>query len=159
MTGPRRIDAARDDMEALLGLILRAFAFMDGRIDPPSSARTLTPGRLRDKAVEETGFVIDGPDGLPVACLFCRLDGPETLYLGKLAVDPVWQGRGLGRQLLAAAEAHARAAGCRRLRLETRVELTENHRLFARWGFVRAGESRHPGFDRTTSVDMVKEID
>lgn len=157
MEGPRRIDPDRDDMKALLQLIRTAFASMDGVIDPPSSAHELTAESLRDKARLETGFVIMD-EGLPVACLFCRPERPDTLYLGKLAVDPARQGRGLGRLLLAAADDLARAAGLRRLRLETRVELDGNHRTFERWGFVKTGESRHPGFSRTTSIDMERAV-
>ena len=40
--GPRVIDPEQDDMEALLQLVLAAFAYMDGVIDPPSSALQLT---------------------------------------------------------------------------------------------------------------------
>lgn len=157
MRPPRRIDPAADDMRALQELILRAFAFMDGRIDPPSSAHALTPASLQAKAATEYGLVIE-EDGRPVACLFCRPEGAGTLYLGKLAVEPGRQGKGLGKALLTEAEALARSMGCLSLRLETRVELVENHRVFSRWGFVVAGESRHPGFDRTTSIDMVKSL-
>ncbi len=144
-------------MQALHDLILRAFAFMDGRIDPPSSAHALTPASLRAKAEAEHGLVIE-EDGRPVACLFCRPEEKGTLYLGKLAVDPGRQGQGLGHALLVAAEDLARSIGCISLRLETRVELIENHRVFSCWGFVRSGESRHPGFDRTTSIEMTKTV-
>ncbi|RUW83531.1 GNAT family N-acetyltransferase, partial [Mesorhizobium sp. M8A.F.Ca.ET.059.01.1.1] len=37
----------------VLALIMRAFAFMDGIIDPPSSAHLLTADALRAKALRE----------------------------------------------------------------------------------------------------------
>ena len=143
--------------EALLALILSAFAPMDGVIDPPSSAHRLTPETLAAKTREETGFVAFEGNDL-VGCIFCR---PEdgALYVGKLAVAPGQQGMGLGRRLLERAEALARAKGLPALRLETRIELTQNHAAFARWGFVRTGAYAHPGFTRITAIEMRKLLD
>lgn len=154
----RQIDPGSDDFDALLALVLAAFASMDGRIDPPSSARLLTADALRGKARQETGLVVE-IDGRPAACLFCRDEPPDALYIGKLAVDPARQGKGLGRALLAAVESRARALGRRALRLETRIELVDNHRIFTAWGFLRTAENRHAGYDRTTSVEMTKRLD
>lgn len=151
-----RIGADFDRYEELLDVILAAFAFMDGRIDPPSSAHRLTPASLRQKAVLEIAFAAV-EKGQPVGCIFLK---PEeaTLYIGKLAVHPAAQGKGTGWLLLARAEATARELGLACLRLETRVELTENHRLFAAWGFGKTAESRHAGYDRTTSIVMRKPL-
>lgn len=143
-------------MDALLALILKAFAGMDGRIDPPSSAHALTVEVLRNKARDEIGYVIEIEDR-PVACLFCKPE-PGALYLGKLAVDPDFQGKGFGRLLLVAAEELAQSLGLMSLRLETRVELTENHDLFRRWGFRNTAENSHAGFDRITSIEMTKRL-
>ncbi|WP_181903935.1 GNAT family N-acetyltransferase [Ciceribacter selenitireducens] len=152
-----RIGADFDRYEELLDVILAAFAFMDGRIDPPSSAHRLTPASLRQKAAQEIAFAAV-EKGQLVGCIFLK---PEeaTLYIGKLAVHPAAQGKGIGRLMLARAEATARELGLACLRLETRVELTENHRMFAAWGFGRAAENRHAGYDRTTSIEMRKPLD
>lgn len=152
-----RIGANFDRYEELLDVILAAFAFMDGRIDPPSSAHRLTPASLRQKAAQEIAFAAV-EKGQLVGCIFLK---PEeaTLYIGKLAVDPAAQGKGIGRLLLARAEATARELGLACLRLETRVELTENHRMFAAWGFGRTAENRHAGYDRTTPIEMRKPLD
>ncbi|MBA3038364.1 MAG: GNAT family N-acetyltransferase [Alphaproteobacteria bacterium] len=151
-----RIDAGFDRYEELLDVILAAFAYMDGRIDPPSSAHRLTPAALRQKAEQEIAFVaID--KGRLVGCVFLKPE-ESSLYIGKLAVHPAAQGRGIGRLLLAHAEATARKRGLSSLRLETRIELTENHRLFAAWGFGKTAENRHAGYDRTTSIEMRKPL-
>ncbi|MCO5732863.1 GNAT family N-acetyltransferase [Rhizobium sp. SSA_523] len=146
-----------DRFEDLLALILSAFAFMDDRIDPPSSAHRLTPMLLKDKAGAEIGFLAE-ENGTLLGCIFCK---PETgsLYIGKLAVLPGAQGRGLGLRLLAAAEAEARRLGLSRLRLETRIELIENHERFARWGFSRTAERSHAGYDRITYIEMTKQLE
>lgn len=154
----RKIDADRDDMDALLQLIHAAFAYMDDRIDPPSSARMLDAVALREKARSETGFVIEH-NGTAIACLFCKPEATGLLYLGKLAVLPEMQNRGLGRKLLQAAEKLAQTLGLAGLRLETRVELVENHAAFLSWGFTKTAENRHQGYNRTTSIEMVKSMD
>lgn len=145
-----------DRWEDLLGLILAAFASMDGVIDPPSSAHLLTPETLATKARQEIAFVAEDGEAL-VGCIFCR---PEdgALYIGKLAVAGDQQGKGLGRRLLERAEALARARNLPALRLETRIELTANHETFARWGFVRTGAYAHPGFTRITAIEMRKSL-
>jgi len=142
--------------EDLLSLIRTAFAYMEGRIDPPSSAHRLTPDLLRQKTQSEIAFVAI-EDGRLIGCVFLK---PETaaLYIGKLAVHPQSQGKGVGRKLLYQAEATARALGLSVLRLETRIELVENHGRFAAWGFAKTAENRHPGFDRTTSIEMCKTL-
>lgn len=155
MTHVRRI-ADTDDFPALLALIRRAFAYMNGVIDPPSSAHRLTVDNLRQKAREEIGLL--ALDGLRLTgCAFLRPE-PGGYYLGKVAVDPEVQAKGTGRRLLAEAEAIARAHGAARLRLETRVELTRNHATFAAWGFSKSGESCHAGFTRTTTIEMTKPL-
>jgi ribosomal-protein-alanine N-acetyltransferase len=52
-------------------------------------------------------------------------------------VDPAARGRGLGRILLADAEAQARRAGCRGLRLEVRQDNLAANALYAAAGYQR----------------------
>ncbi|MDF2233485.1 GNAT family N-acetyltransferase [Albimonas sp. CAU 1670] len=153
-----------DDWDGLLDLIRQAFAYMEGRIDPPSSLGRMDAAALKAKAGEETLLLAhapaDGPDGAPrlVGCLFAA-ERPGALYVGKLAVRPDLQGAGVGAALMGAAEALARARGLPALELQTRVELTGNHAAFARMGFVKVGETRHPGYDRATSLTFRKTLD
>ena len=156
MTEIVRIGEEFDRWQELLALIVSSFAYMDGVIDPPSSAHQLTPASLAAKAQTEIAYVAVAGETL-LGCIFCR---PEagSLYIGKLAVAPAFQGRGAGRLLLAAAENLARNLRLPVLRLETRIELTGNHATFARWGFVRTAENAHPGFSRTTSIEMRKTL-
>lgn len=144
------------EWDALLALLRRAFAFMDGRIDPPSSLHRLDAAGLAGKASRERLFLAFRGERL-AGCVFCT-PRPGCLYVGKLAVEPALQGHGIGRALLAAAEAEARGRDLPALELETRVELAENHAAFAAMGFARTGESAHAGFDRPTSVTMRKEL-
>lgn len=141
--------------QELLALIMSSFAYMDGVIDPPSSAHRLTLENLAEKARVEIAFVaLDGDE--IVGCLFCRPEPPACLYVGKLCVSPNAQGKGIGSVLLEQAEALARELALPALRLETRIELIANHAKFAAWGFVKTAENAHPGYDRTTSIEMTK---
>ncbi len=142
------------DWPALLALITRAFAGMEGRIAPPSSLRHLTVQALADSATASEIWVLGAP---PQACMILT-PKPGRLYLGKLAVDPVLQGRGHGRTLVAHAETRAQALGLPMLGLETRVELTENHAVFQRLGFVETVRKAHAGFNHPTSITFSKFI-
>jgi ribosomal protein S18 acetylase RimI-like enzyme len=151
-----RIEQSFDRFEELLELIRASFAYMDGVIDPPSSAHRLTPETLMQKAKDEIALAaLDGDELL--GCIFCK---PElsSLYVGKLAVSSKAQGRGVGRALLSKAEHTASSLGLAALRLETRIELTGNHQLFSAWGFARTAENSHPGYDRITSIEMTKRL-
>ena len=149
-------DATTDWVE-VLDLLHRAFANVEGRIDPPSSLHAMDEMSLAAKATEEMCLLAEDEDGALIGCLFGAVD-EDALLISKLAVDPDRQGEGIGRALMELAEAEARAAELQFLRLQTRVELTENHLAFGRLGFVESGFTSHPGYDRPTSVTMAKPL-
>ncbi|WP_343542685.1 aminoglycoside N-acetyltransferase AAC(6')-Iak [Stenotrophomonas pavanii] len=66
---------------------------------------------------------VDGTDSSPVGFL-------EGWY-----VQPQWQGRGVGRALLAAVRAWTRDAGCRELASDSRVEDVQAHAAHRACGF------------------------
>lgn len=68
-----------------------------------------------------------------------RRRGSRSARLSSLAVAPARTGTGLGRRLLEAAEADARAHGCDRLRLEVRADNGGGIRLYERGGYARTG--------------------
>ncbi|GAA5069420.1 GNAT family N-acetyltransferase [Roseibacterium beibuensis] len=145
-----------EDWLGLHGLLSDSFAYMDGRIDPPSSLLRLTPEGLEQKSRTEDLYLIrDG--GAPVACAFGTITG-ECYYLGKLAVAASQRGQGLARGIIEAAAQTARKRGLSRLELQTRVELRENHRTFRRLGFTLVGASAHPGYDHATSLTFRRRV-
>lgn len=145
-----------DRWDDLLALIRRAFAYMDGVIDPPSSAHLLTADGLGEKAKWETGFLAV-ENGRIVGCVFA-LERERDCYVGKLAVEPQLQRRGIGTRLMQAVEDLARQRGKDSIELETRIELTANHAAFARLGFREIGRTAHAGYDRPTSITMRKAL-
>lgn len=150
------LDSRFDAWQELLDLILLSFSYMNGVIDPPSSALLLTTDTLRDKAEAETVLLASIGPRLAGCAFLAEKD--DHFYLGKLAIAPDAQGQNIGKALLKAAEAVARDAGKPVLELQTRIELTANHRIFERFGFQKVRETAHPGFDRTTSITMRKAI-
>lgn len=151
-----RIDERFGRWDELLALILSSFAYMEHVIDPPSSAHKLTLASLAQKARDEMAFAAL-ENGHLVGCVFCRPE-PGSLYIGKFAVSPMHQGKGIGHRLLSTAEKAAQESGLPALRLETRIELTDNHATFARWGFEKTAENSHAGFTRVTSIEMRKRL-
>lgn len=140
------------DWDALHALVHRAFAGMDGRIDPPSSLHRMTPADLARDAQAGAAFLAH--DGRKLTgCVSCQQQ-PDALAIGKLAVDPERQGLGIGRALITACVAEANARKLPRLRLQTRVELIENHRTFMHLGFTEVARTAHPGYARPTSITM-----
>lgn len=150
------IGADFEQWNELLELIQDSFAYMDGVIDPPSSAHLLTVENLQTKARDELGFAAFLGDRL-AGCVFIK-EKDDHFYLGKLAVAPAFEGQGIGRRLMEEAEQQAVAGGKPELELQTRIELTRNHAVFEKLGFRKIAETAHPGFDRTTSITMRKII-
>ena len=148
----KQIDAEAD-IPATLALIRSSFAYMDGRIDPPSSMHRLTVQAL---AAHEGEIWVIEEDG-PVACIVLT-PMIDALYVGKLAVEAQSRGRGMARALLDKAEQRAVALGFDALELQVRVELTENVEAFAGMGFVKTGETAHEGYARPTSITMRKDL-
>ncbi|MBF9058639.1 GNAT family N-acetyltransferase [Rhodobacterales bacterium HKCCSP123] len=144
------------DFQALHALLSTSFAYMEGRIDPPSSMTRLTIDALKVKAAEEDLFLIRRA-GMPVGCLFGTLT-PDAYYIGKLAVAAPQRGQGLARALIEAAAARARALGATVLELQSRVELLENHAAFAAMGFVQTAATTHPGHDGPTSLTFRRAL-
>ena len=150
----RRLGPDDPDLPAVLALIQTGFAYMEGRIDPPSSMLGLTLDSLKTQA--EKGFVwtIGSP---PLACAIGTLQ-PEALYLGKITVAETARGQGLSRRLVDHAAACAEAENRRYLELQSRVELTEVHAAFAAMGFAEVGRTAHAGYDRPTSITFRRPL-
>jgi putative acetyltransferase len=80
-------------------------------------------------------FLVVELDGVPVGCGAVRLLDAETGELKRMYVAPDLRGRGLGRRLVAALEAEARALGVRRLVLETGIRQEAAIALYRNTGF------------------------
>ena len=138
----------------ILRLVQESFAYMDGRIDPPSSMHKMTvsdiSGHCSSGEVWTVGDTITG-------CMFLT-PKVDSLYIGKLAVSDSERGKGIARRLVEHAEGRAAAQGKSSLELYTRIELTENQLAFSKLGFKKVSKESHPGFKKPTYIVMRKLV-
>jgi GNAT superfamily N-acetyltransferase len=64
--------------------------------------------------------------------------GARVALLEDMVVAPAWRNAGIGSQLLEAAIAHARQAGCQRITLLTDDINTDAQRFYGRHGFTHS---------------------
>jgi ribosomal protein S18 acetylase RimI-like enzyme len=72
----------------------------------------------------------------------------DAYLIDNVAIDPLGQGRGLGRKLFEHAVHEARRAGLSALRLYTNVAMTENLAMYRRIGFVETHRAMENGLNR-----------
>lgn len=92
-----------------------------------------------EAAVRSHRFDLLHEDGTLLA-LVETIARPDHLLVENVAVRPDFQGRGLGRRLMALAEEIAREAGYEEIRLYTNQRFVENIALYRRLGYVVTGE-------------------
>jgi GNAT superfamily N-acetyltransferase len=143
--------ARADDRVTVEAIVQQAYSVYLDRIGKP-------PGPMFDDYAALIGggaiSVIEEPDAT-IAALIVLLDKPDHLLLDNIAVRPDSQGKGIGRRLIAFAEAETRRRGHAELRLYTHEKMTENIALYLRLGFVETGRGHESGYDR---VFMTKHL-
>jgi GNAT superfamily N-acetyltransferase len=87
-----------------------------------------------DRAVREHRIDLAYWDGA-LAGLIETIAGSDHLLIENVAVAPSWQGRGIGRALMAHAERLAAALRHRELRLYTNKAFAENVALYLKLGY------------------------
>jgi predicted N-acetyltransferase YhbS len=127
-------DARVADVPRIVALLNAAFAmerdFIDkDRTSAPEIERYMTTGSF---------LVVDGDGGALESCMYLEKRS-ERLYLGMLAVNPSQQGRGVGRQMMTAAERHAAALGCSAIDIRIVNRRTELPPFYRALGFVDNG--------------------
>jgi ribosomal protein S18 acetylase RimI-like enzyme len=86
--------------------------------------------------------------GEVIAGLVVLVPADNHLLLENVAVDPAYQGQGIGARLLEVAEEVAAAAGRTEIRLYTNAAMTENIAYYPRHGYIETHRGRDDGFDR-----------
>ena len=140
------------DRAAVEVVVRDAYAGYIRRIGKPPAPMLDDYGRLIARG---TVSVLEEPPGT-IAGLVVLLHQPDHVLLDNVAVRPELQGRGIGRRLIAFAEAEARRRGLTELRLYTHRRMIENVRLYRRLGFVETGRGRTSGYDR---IFMRKDLE
>ena len=135
--------ARLEDKDAVEAIVRAAYSVYLARMDKP-------PGPMLDDyaALIAAGSVSVADEAGETAAILVLLPKPDHLLLDNVAVRPDRQGTGLGRQLIAFAEAEARRLGFSEIRLYTHETMVENIALYRRLGFVETGRGRQAGYDR-----------
>jgi GNAT superfamily N-acetyltransferase len=114
-------ELAIDDhvVETLVAIVNRAYAAAERGMWAHDITRT-TREELGE-ALADGQVAAVRVDGELAGSVFVRLLDERTGWFGALGVDPQFAGRGLGRQLVAFAEEHARRCGADTMQLELLV--------------------------------------
>ena len=151
---PEIHNSESEELGSILRLIQASFAYMDGRIDPPSSMHRLTLADIVEHCSSGEVWTVGDPI---TGCMFLT-PKVDSLYIGKLAVCDSERGKGIARRLVEHAEGRAAAQGKSSLELYTRIELTENQLAFSKLGFKKVSKESHPGFKKPTYIVMRKLV-
>jgi ribosomal protein S18 acetylase RimI-like enzyme len=155
------------DAAALTALINLAFKkesfFKKGdRIDEPQVVEKFSTGEF---------YVIERESEI-IGCVYIEVarEGESHLiakgegagYIGMLAVDPARQGSGIGKQLMAFAEAELQRRGCTRIQLRIVNLRTELLEFYGRQGYRETGTTPYPFPNKLTMpvhfIDMEKQV-
>ena len=126
--------ARAEDAAAVADLVNRAYAKYVARIGrPPAPMLDDYPDVIRQHDVWIT------EEGGTMVAVLVLIPEKDILLIDNIAVDPSYQGRGLGRRLMAFGESEARRQGLSSLRLITNEKMTENIAFYARLGYRENG--------------------
>lgn len=142
--------AGPPDIDALHALIERAYRGDAARAGWTHEADLLTGQRIDPAmlaellaATDQAMLVALDGDGRTIGCVQITDRGGGLAYLGLLSVAPELQGAGLGKQLILAAEALARARfGATRMEMTTIRQRPELIDYYVRRGYAPTGEER-----------------
>ena len=150
MDEPRIRAATAADVPAIADVVDQAYGHYVARMGK-------RPGPMLDdyaaRVLEGVVWVLE--EGAVIAGIIVLLPATDYLLLDNIAVSPARQGLGLGRQMLAFAEAEALRCGYREIRLYTHQTMLENQRLYASIGYEETGRGTEAGYDR---VFMRKQL-
>jgi len=145
--------AESDSIDELTGLLHRAYARL-GQLGLNYTAvdqsAEVTAQRIRGGACYVAtlddalvGTIVVQPTYAENACEYFTRPGVAAAH--QFAVEPARQSLGIGRMLLARAEAWAHANGFRELAMDTAEQATHLIDLYARLGYRHAGWVQWPG--------------
>ncbi|MGB9375235.1 MAG: GNAT family N-acetyltransferase [Jiangellales bacterium] len=167
LTAAVEIDRARRDELARVASLV-ADTYVDGGFvapDSPYLAQLLdVTARWHEADLLVARSATGGVVGTVTFCLaasrWANIARPGEAEFRMLAVDPLVQGRGVGRRLVGECLARAAAAGARTTVISTEPEMSVAQRMYEAMGFVRSPDrdwAPRPGIDLLTyRYDMAR---
>ncbi|MEO1292581.1 MAG: GNAT family N-acetyltransferase [Pseudomonadota bacterium] len=135
--------ASVDDEPALRPLVEAAFAQYTARIGKPT-APVFTNFTA---AIVARHVLVAEVDGTILGYVLSFAQGGDW-YLDTVAVAPHAQGQGVGRRLIAEAEALGRRSGAKTAALFTNAAMHKNLSLYPRLGYTEERRGHEDGYDR-----------
>jgi N-acetylglutamate synthase-like GNAT family acetyltransferase len=143
--------ASASDVPYIEALVSAAYRHYIPRIGkPPGPMTDDYSARVAESAVSV--LTIDGT----IAGILVLIPKPDCMLLDNVAVSPERQGSGLGRRLIAFAEAKAKEKGFTEIQLYTNAAMHENLAIYMKLGYQEFARSFQDGFHR---VFMNKRFD
>lgn len=148
------VPATSADVDRIERLVHAAYSMYVERIGKPPApmeadyAAAVAAGHVVLAVASGGDDAVDGADAGELAGVLVTIPESDHLLIENVAVDPAWQGAGIGAKLLARAEEQAREAGLTELRLYTNAKMTENLDYYPERGYRETGRITEHGFDR-----------
>jgi ribosomal protein S18 acetylase RimI-like enzyme len=163
----RIVTALEGDLDAAAALVNRAYRGEGARagwtheadlLDGPRTNKALLARALSE--AEAGGLLLArAPDGQLLGCVMVTKGGEGAAEIGMLSVDPGRQDGGLGRSLLSAAEARARALGLKRARLHVIGVRRDLIAWYERRGYLRTGDREAFPDDGAAGRPLAADLD
>lgn len=139
--------ARLQDSEALVNLVNSAYRGSEAKKGWTTEAELLDGIRVNLDGIEKQlthpeAVILKYTDetGLIIGCVYLQKKDSK-LYLGMLTVSPGLQAKGIGKQLLSAAEAYARQQHCRAITMTVISVRTELIAWYERHGYENTGKT------------------
>ena len=143
--------ATPDDAALVHRLTLAAYEEYRGVLVPESGVFAQDLDDVRAD-IAAGGAIIVWLGGKPVGCgRFAVPADRSHLYVGRLAVLPLYRGQGIASRMLGWCEGHAAALGLPEVQLGVRLQLPRNRALYERLGYETFGYEERPGYGRTSA--------
>ncbi|HET9726862.1 MAG TPA: helix-turn-helix domain-containing GNAT family N-acetyltransferase [Gemmatimonadales bacterium] len=149
-----RIERVSPASSAARACVASYFTELDRRFETGFDPAASLPAEERELMPPRGAFLLASIDAEPVACGAVKLIASGVGSLKRMWVAESARGLGIGRRMLEALEAQARALGVTTLRLETNRTLDEAIRLYRSAGFrevpaFNADPYAHHWFEKT----------
>ena len=108
------------------------------------------PGPMLDdyREVIQQHHVLVLTEGTNIIGVLVLIRQLHSLLVDNVAIHPDYQGKGLGRKLMALAEAEAQRMGLTTVTLYTNERMTENIELYKRRGYTETERKAEQGYHR-----------
>lgn len=136
VSGYRIRHAAAADHEAVARELRAYLAWLGEELDGEGLDKDIAQWQSAYDGARGRLLVVEDPGGLVVGTAAVRVLEPGVGEVKRMWIRPAHQGKGLGRPLMDACLAEARALGCRRLRLDSEDRLAAAVHLYRTYGFT-----------------------